>query len=170
MAKLINNSKSIWLLIISLILIGCGIYVLFNPMTALVASALAAGIIFILMGFGYLFDFRQCHSYMCLAIGILDIIVGVILLANLGITAVSMPIIFGLWCLFVGITQFVAALELKEEGSSFGNWLLAAGLVGIIFGLLIFFYPGFGAMTITFLMGSYLILYGAFELNRYIKS
>ncbi len=170
MAKLISNSKSIWLLIVSLLLIGSGIYVLFNPMTALVASALVAGAIFILMGFGYLFDFRQCRSYMCLAIGILDVIVGIILLSNLGITAISIPMIFGLWCLFIGITQFVAALELKEEEIPFGNWLLAAGLIGIIFGLLIFFYPSFGALTITFLMGAYLILYGVFELNRYIKN
>ncbi len=161
--------KNIWLLIVSLILIMCGIYVLFSPATALVASALIAGAAFIAMGAGYLMAFRYTRSYMHVTLGVLDIVVGLILLVNLGVTAASMPIIFAFWCLFVGITQVVAALELREVGEPIEKWLLASGIIGIIFSLLIFFNPVFGVLTISFLMGAYLILYGAFELNRYLR-
>ena len=169
MEKIVQPSLNLWLLIISILLIGCGIYVLLNPITALIASALFIGITFILMGVGYLIVFRRTKSYMQLSIGLLDIVIGLIFLANLGITAVSMPLIFGLWCLFIGVTQIAAGLELKQVLDRSWSWIVTSGIVGLIFALLIFFYPFIGTVTITLLMGGYLIVYGAFELNRYLR-
>jgi uncharacterized membrane protein HdeD (DUF308 family) len=161
--------KNIWLLIIGVILMACGVYVLFSPMTALLASAIIAGGAFIAMGIGYLMAFRYTRSYMHVTLGILDVLIGLILLANLGITAASMPIIFAFWCLFVGVIQLVASFELRDVGEPIEKLLLLSGVIGIIFSLLIFFNPVFGMLSLSFLMGAYLILYGVFEVGRYLK-
>lgn len=169
MEKNIQSSHHLWLLVISILLIGCGIYILLNPITALIASALFIGITFIMMGIGYLIVFGRTKSYMHLSLGILDIVIGLIFLTNLGITTISMPLIFGLWCLFIGVTQITAGLELKKVNDRSWSWITTSGVIGLVFALLIFFYPLIGTITITLLMGGYLIIYGAFELNRYLR-
>ncbi len=162
--------QNIWLLIVGLLAIACGLWILFNPVTALVTSALLLGVVFIIMGAGYLMVFRETNDYMILALGILDIILGLIFLTNLGLTAMTMPIIFALWCFFVGISQLVASFQLREVSNSPWGILLTSGLFGLLFGALIFFYPIIGTFTITVFMGGYLILYGIFEFLRALKS
>ncbi len=166
---LTTSRKSIWLLIIGVLLILCGIYVILNPITALLASAMFIGLVFIVLGAGYLMVFRERDSYWMLALGILDLIIGVLFLGNLGITAVSMPVIFGLWILFNGITEIVMGLEMKRNSDP--NWqiLFWGGIGGIIFSLLIFAYPVVGTFMITALIGIYLIVYGLLEIIRYFK-
>ncbi len=163
------KKQNIWLLIIGLLAIASGLWVLFSPITALVTSALILGIVFIVMGVGYLMVFRNTDDYMMLVLGILDILLGLIFLINLGVTAITMPIIFALWCVFVGISQLVAAFQVREMPDSPWGVLLLSGILGILFGALIFFYPVVGTFTITVFMGGYLILYGVFELLRAIR-
>ena len=142
---------------------------MFNPTTALLTSALILGVSFVLMGSAYLFDYHRCQKWSFTALGILDILIGIFLLTNLLATAVSIPFIFGLWCLFVGIIQFVEGLQVRSVSGDISILLLAMGFLGIVFGILMFLYPLFGMIMITFFMGTYLILYGAFELNRYFN-
>lgn len=167
--NLTTSRRSIWLLIIGVLLILCGIYVILNPITALLASAMFIGLVFIVLGAGYLMVFRERNSYWMLALGILDLIIGVLFLGNLGITAASMPVIFGLWILFNGITEIVMGLEMKRNSDP--NWqiLFWGGIGGIIFSLLIFAYPVVGTFMITALIGIYLIVYGMLEIIRYFK-
>lgn len=164
-----GSKKNFWLMIIGILLVLCGVFVLFNPMTALVASAMFIGLVLIVLGVGYLMVFRDTGSYMMLALGILDIFVGILFLTNLGISAVSMPVIFGLWVLFNGITEIVLGLEMRREKSP--NWqiLFWGGIGALIFSFLIFAYPFIGTFVITFLIGAYLIVYGALEIIRYFK-
>ena len=161
--------RNFWFLVVSLLLIWCGFYMLLNPETALIASALVIGTTFIVMGFGYVMAFKRHRSYFYPIIGILDMLIGVILLANLGLTAATMPIIFGFWCLFVGTTQFIAGLQLRRDDLPFGTLTLTIGFVGMIFGVLLFLYPVFGVFTITFLLGTYLLIDGFYEMGRYFR-
>lgn len=170
MPNTIQNGKSLWLLIISLLLIFSGVYVLFNPLTALIASALFVGVVFILIGVGYLMAFREKKSSMLLALGILDLIIGILFISNLGISAVSMPVILAFWILFNSIAEVVMALELKSNNVPQWKYLLGGGIFGIIFSLLVFFLPVVGTVTITLVLGLYLIIYGALELTRFIKA
>lgn len=169
MIKETEPKRSIWLLLISLMLMFFGVYTVLNPDTALVTSAVLIGLLFIIMGITYLIEYWQCRSVMCPALGLLDIIIGVILLANLGLTAIGLPIILGFWCIFAGITQFVGGLQLHYKSSPEGKTAMLTGFLGMLFGILIFLYPLFGVFVISFLVGAYFIIYGAFELNRYLK-
>ena len=167
--SLSTQKKSIWLLIIGILLALCGVYVIFNPITALLASAMFVGLVFIILGAGYLMVFREKNSYWMLALGILDLIIGILFIGNLGITIVSMPVILGLWILFNAITEIVMGIEMKRTFDP--NWqiLFWGGVGGIIFSLLIFAYPVVGTFMITALIGIYLIGYGLLEIIRYFK-
>ena len=162
-----TQQKNIWLLIASLLLMAMGIYVIFSPETALMASAMVLGIMLIMVGFGYLFGYRISRIYYHPIIGILDILVGVVMLVNLGITAISIPFIFGFWCLFTGITYIVEGMRLKKTLLPMSGMTILVGFLGVLFGTLTFLYPILGMLSVSFLLGSYMIIYGAFELGRY---
>lgn len=162
--------KNIWLLLIGIILILCGIYVLLNPQSALIASAITIGLLLIFLGSGYILSFKNTQLYPSLALGLLDIFVGILFLTNIGITASTMPIIFAFWVLFNAIAQIIMGLEVKDISQTQFKALLLAGILGMIFALLIFIYPVIGRVSITLLLGAYLIGYGVLELHRYFKS
>lgn len=165
-----NTMKNIWLLIVSLLLMVMGVYLIFNPATALIASAMLLGVLFIFAGVGYAMLFKNRHSYAYPVIGGFNILIGIMFLMNLGITAMSMPIIFGFWCLFVGITYLIEGMKMKDTPQSLGWMSIVTGLLGIVFGVLVFLYPLVGVFSVTFLLGAYLIICGAFEMGRYYRN
>lgn len=160
---------SLWHLAAGIIMTLLGIYIWFNPMISLLGLALYLGIAFIIVGLGYISASFSFRSSWYLLVGILDLFVGIIFVANLGITAISLPIIFALWCMAVGAVQIVSAFQLKKNGLPWG-WALTAGLLGLVFGLWILAYPAVGTITITALMGAYVFLYGVVEIVEYINN
>ena len=163
---LIFRRYGIWHLIAGIVMALMGVYVWFNPAVTMVALAMYLGILFIVIGAGYFAFSFSTNSGWYLLVGLLDIFVGAIFLMNLGVTADSMPIIFALWCLAVGIIQVVSGLRAQSDGFP-GGWTMTAGIIGILFAFLILAYPGFGSLTIALLMGSYILLYGAVEIAEY---
>lgn len=161
-----NRPVSIWHLFAGIIMAILGVYVWFNPVATMVALALYLGIIFIIIGVGYVAASFNNDSGWDMFVGVLDILVGVIFVGNLGVTAASLPIIFALWCLAVGVIQLVVAYKFKKAGMSWG-WTLTSGVLGIIFAFLILTYPALGVITITALMGAYILLYGVLEIAEY---
>ncbi len=161
-------SRNIWLLIISILLILSGIYVLFNPVSALIASVLCIGILFIILGSGYILAFKDGDSYAILALGILDVLIGLLFLTNIGISIATLPIILAFWILFNSTVQLAMALEIKNQEDAPWKQMIGASIFGIGFSILIFIYPTLGNITITLLLGLYLIGYGLFELHRFI--
>ena len=61
-------------------------------------------------------------------------------------------------------------IELRHRGNKNGRFLFWSGLIGILFALLVFALPIIGTVTLTLVVGLYLIVYGLFEINRYIKA
>lgn len=170
-SELFDNTPSgnVWLLIISLLTIALGVYVLFNPVTALLGLAMYIGIAFILIGFGYLMIFQESKNYLFLSVSILDIIIGVLLLINIGWTTATLPLIIALWMLFNGISQFVESWRLKDISTNSWIWFLISGVISILFGLFVVFHPVISMVAVTTLIGLYFIVYGAFELIRYMR-
>lgn len=157
---------SIWHLVAGVIMAALGVYVWLNPVVSLVALALYLGIAFIVVGLGYAVASFSYESGWYLLVGILDVLVGVILVTNLGVTAATLPIIFALWCLAVGAIQIVAAYRLHKNGYKW-SWSLVAGILGVIFAFLILAYPMLGVVTLSALMGAYILLYGIVEILEY---
>lgn len=155
----------IWHLIAGIIMAVLGIYVWFNPVVSLVALALYLGIAFIVVGAGYLAVSFSFQSGWYLLVGLLDIFVGIIFVGNLGVTAETLPIIFAVWCL-PSHCPIGQCRQLRRDGFDWG-WSAGVGVLGIVFAFLILAYPVLGALTITAIMGAYILLYGLVEIAEY---
>ena len=157
----------IWHLLAGILMLIVGAYVWLNPVVSLVALSLYLGAALIIIGAGYIGSSLSIDSGWFMFVGLIDIIIGIILVTNIGVTAVTLPIIFALWCLAVGAIQLVSSYHLNKAELPWG-WSLILGILGIVFGFLILRYPGIGAITISTLLGLYIVLYGVLEITEYI--
>lgn len=90
-----------------------------------------------------------------LIFGFIGLAAGVLTLLWPAITAFVLIYVIAFWALFGGISQVVAAIRLRKELQ--GEWLLAfAGIIGILFGLLVLFRPlPEGVVAIAWVVGMY---------------
>lgn len=163
------KTAAFWHLFAGIIMIILGLYILFNPIASLLGLALYVGIAFVVIGAGYLLASFSFQSGWYLFVGLLDFLVGIILISNIGVTASTLPIIFALWCLAVGVIQLSTSLNLRRIGFPWG-WTLSTGILGIVFAFLILIFPILGAVTITTIMGLYVSLYGIIAVAEYVYS
>lgn len=165
--KHIKNRKG--LIFSSIFMIIAGILAWIFPDTALLAAAIYLGMMFLISGFGYLADFYLLRSGWLLAMGLLDVLVGGVLILNLGLTMDSLPTLLAVWILCVAVMQIAVSVDMKSAGNSAWKWLLLSGFVGIFFGLWILGSPLLGIFTVSTLIGFYLVLYGGLGVAEYLE-
>ena len=89
--------------------------------------------------------------------GIFGVAVGVATFFYPAITAQALVLLVGLWAILTGIFEVVAGFELPISR----DWLLAlAGVISIVFGVLVFVNPGSGALAVVGLIGIYALVFG----------
>ena len=90
--------------------------------------------------------------------GIADLVAGGIAIVWPLITIVAFIYLLAAWAIVSGGLVFAAALRLQLEH---GRWLLLfGGLVSLIWGLLLLFWPLAGAVVLAWWMGAYALLFG----------
>ena len=63
------------------------------------------------------------------------------------------------WALATGVLEIIAAIQLRKPVEN--EWLLAlGGLASVLFGVLLFVFPGEGALTLLWLISLYAIVFG----------
>lgn len=161
--------SSLWLLFVGLLMIGLGIYVWLHPAEAIFALGLYLGIAFLMSGTAFLISFFSGTSSWNLAQGILEIILGILFVLDIGVTLVSIPIILAFWGLFIGVLGLTAAYHFFVMGAPQWIWTALSGLLGILFCFLVILNPFAGLLTATMLIGIYLLLYGILSLVEYFS-
>ena len=92
--------------------------------------------------------------------GIAGVVAGVLAFIWPGVTALVLVIFIGAWAIVTGLFEIAAAIKLRQEIS--GEWLLAlSGLMSLAFGVLVFAFPGAGAVGIAWILGAYAMAGGA---------
>ncbi len=92
--------------------------------------------------------------------GLSSLLFGVLALTWPEITALVLLIFIAAWALVTGAFEVAAAIALRKELE--GEWMLIlSGLASMIFGTLLFAFPGAGAVAVAWIIGSYAILFGA---------
>jgi uncharacterized membrane protein HdeD (DUF308 family) len=92
-------------------------------------------------------------------IGLLDIGAGILVLFWPVVTVLGLLSVIAGWAIAIGVTHIVGAIELRRELDN--EWfLLAGGTVSIIFGLMVLFHSGSGALSMMLLLGVYALLCG----------
>ena len=107
-------------LLIGVLIFLTGVYIWFHPLDTLVVIAMYLGIIFITIGIVYAVNFIiHVKNYKYLFYGILNAVVGVVLISDSNIVALSLSIMLGLWILISSIFQIGEAYYLKSFNNSF---------------------------------------------------
>lgn len=91
--------------------------------------------------------------------GILGIAAGIVTVLWPGITALALLYIIAAWALVIGALEIAAAIRLRKEIE--GEWLLAlAGIASVALGILLFLFPGPGALALVIWIGAYALVSG----------
>ena len=90
--------------------------------------------------------------------GILNIAVGVIALFMPGLTVIAFVLLLAAWSLVSGGLMVGAAFRLSKDHGRW--WLAIAGVVSIVFGVLLAIAPVIGAVVLTWWLGAYALAFG----------
>ena len=94
--------------------------------------------------------------------GTVGILVGLLTFFWPNITALVMVYFIAAWALITGIFEIVAAIQLRRVIT--GVWMyILGGLLSILFGILLFVFPGAGAVSLVWMIGIYAIVFGISE-------
>jgi len=92
-------------------------------------------------------------------VGVFGIAAGVLTVAWPGITAMVLLLFIAFWAIATGVMEIVGAIKLRREIDD--EWLLiASGVLSVLFGCLLVFQPGAGALALILVIGSFAILFG----------
>jgi uncharacterized membrane protein HdeD (DUF308 family) len=95
--------------------------------------------------------------------GVVGVVAGAIAIFSPGIGALALTYLVAAWALVTGAFEIAAAIRLRKAIK--GEWLLlVAGLLSIVFAVLIALFPGVGALTLIWWLGAYAFAYGIVSL------
>lgn len=99
------------------------------------------------------------NKWSLIFLGLLSIIAGLLTFFIPGLTALGLVLLIAAWAVVNGVTEIVAAIKLRKVIT--GEWLLIlAGLISIVFGILLFLQPAVGALALVFWIGAWAIAMG----------
>ena len=161
----LSTKTSLWLVISGVISLILGVVVIAYPTATLATLAIILGIGILATGVLQLasyFSYKEAlkNPGWTLVAGILDIVIGLLLLFNPVATTLTIPFIIGFWALFASITRIAGSVTLKQLG--FKNWWVALliGILGIIIAFCILAHPVLGALLVTTYIGAFFIFWG----------
>lgn len=100
--------------------------------------------------------------------GILAVLFGVMAFIWPGLTIATLVLLFGAYALVDGIFGIVAAFQARSYESQW--WVLAlSGLVSIIFGILVFVWPGLTALVLLYMIAAWAVIIGIFTIIEAIQ-
>ncbi|MCI8575429.1 MAG: hypothetical protein HFI09_03065 [Bacilli bacterium] len=139
-----------------------GFFCLIHPEVTLSSMAILLGIALIISGINDIIGYINIHHNMTdsgwiLMEGIMAILFGVFCLFHHFITALTIPIIFSVWVIYVGLTRVISSFNFKAI--SFSNWwlLLVFGILLIILGIMSLMDPLIASIAISTMLGIILI-------------
>ncbi|HUJ99640.1 MAG TPA: HdeD family acid-resistance protein [Stellaceae bacterium] len=94
--------------------------------------------------------------------GLLDLAVGVIAFLWPNIALLTFIYIAAFWAILSGVALLAAAFRLRAMGEGF---LTFAGLLSLLWGIVVIFWPIAGALALAWWIGAYAILFGLFMLT-----
>jgi uncharacterized membrane protein HdeD (DUF308 family) len=155
-----------WLVLIRGILaILFGLFALFAPGTALLALVFVFGAYAIIDGItaiiaGIRHRAEESHWIWHVVQGVVSLIAGIVAFTWPGVTVLAILFVIAFWSIVNGVAQIVESFTMRKMGASTWGWMLAGGIVSVIFGIVLVTQPGAGLITLLWLVGIFSIVFG----------
>lgn len=169
--KNIKNAVKHWYLslIVGVLFLLFGFWILKTPLESYVTLALLFGVVFLVNGiFEIIFSIsnrKEIDNWgWILAGGIIDLLFGIVLASNVGLSMAVLPFYVGFMLLFRSVAAIGYAFDLKGFGIRDWYWLLLLGILGLLFSFIMIWNPVFGGMTIIIWTALAFITYGIFRI------
>jgi uncharacterized membrane protein HdeD (DUF308 family) len=104
-----------------------------------------------------------------LLLGLIDVAAGIFALAWPAPTVFVLVIVVAAWAFVGGFAEIFAAFGSGETAGTRAIFLIA-GLVSVLFGVVLFARPGVGAVTLALLFGFYSMIYGFSQITTGIHT
>ena len=161
--------KNWWVsLLLGLLYILIAICLMFTPMASYVALSLLFSVAMFVSGtLEILFavsNRKHISSWgWYLAGGIIDLILGIYLMASPELSMTVLPFILAFWLMFRGFSSTGYAMDLKRFGTGNWGWYMAFGILAIICSIAIIWQPGLGVFTLVYMIAYALLIIGIFR-------
>jgi uncharacterized membrane protein HdeD (DUF308 family) len=143
--------------------VALGLVALTWPAITLLALAWAFGVYAVVDGITQITDGilrrQRPRWWVSVLLGLLGLLAGAVALIWPGITALVLAVVVGAWALANGAVEIMSAVRQRRERRR-GAMLVVAGLLSVVAGALILFWPGAGAFALALLVGAFAVLYG----------
>lgn len=170
MNKKISSSNTSWIvfLIIGILCFITGVWVINEPLLAVMGIALCIGAFILISGISNLFIFLSDryipNRLWFLIFSILEIICGGYLLFNPKISVEIFPIFIGVWMLFRGTAILSTSWMFRKEQLHGSEWLTLFGVLTIICGILALLSPIFAVTYVSIMMAICFLTCGIYSI------
>src|SRR4030095_5271593 len=166
-----------WFLVSGLLFIATGIVIYTWPVASYVSLSIVFSILMISNGFSQIV-FASANSKLLtgwgwiLVSGIIDLALGTYLLVYPVVTMVTLPYFVGFWLVFRSFYLMGTAFDLQALAVKGWGWFLFGGILVMVLGGVILYYPAAGVVSIiafsgsAFIIGGFMNIYLAFQLKN----
>jgi len=177
-----SAAKAVWWLVLlrGIFMVIFGIIALVSPGIALLTLVWVFGFYAILDGIAaVVIGIRtrgEPHWTWTIVQGVVSVLAGVIALVWPGVTALALLFVVAFWAIMLGIGEIAGAFASRRSGSNAWGWTLAAGILNVVFGILLLIWPASGILTLVWLVGIFALVGGvalillAFRVRSVAKS
>ncbi|HUL68401.1 MAG TPA: HdeD family acid-resistance protein [Burkholderiaceae bacterium] len=158
-------SRNWWVLLLrGLAAIAFGVLAWYLPGASLAALVLLFGVYALadgILGAWTAISGRKEHDdwWVLLLWALVGIGAGILTFVAPGITALALVFYIAVWSIATGVLEIVAAIRLRKEIT--GEWMLVlAGIISVVFGILLLAQPGAGALALVWLIATYAVIFG----------
>ena len=159
-----------WLLTFGIVTVLVGIAALAWPGPTILVIAILFGAQLLVNGvyrFIHALTSEADRTLPQILLAVLAIVAGLLVLRAPAGAALLVPIVLGLFWTVSGLIETFHALTSRDVPSR--GWTAIVGVLSVVAGVVVLAYPGIGLVTLTYLFGAWLVIYGAVAILRALR-
>ncbi len=162
--------KNWWLsLILGILYVALAIFMMFQPGESFVALAIVFSIMMFITGiFEITFSVTNKDTLngwgWYLTCGIIDLILGLVLICLPAVSMAIIPFIVAFWFMFRGFTAIGSSVDMSRYGLRNWGWYLVFGILAVICSIAIIWLPAAGALTAVYITAFAFMFIGFFRI------
>ncbi|HUB59853.1 MAG TPA: DUF308 domain-containing protein [Puia sp.] len=163
----LSTVRNWWLFLIKgLLLLAAGVAILIRPAEGYVGLSVLFSVIIFCVGLAQIAFAAGNRAWLSgwgwtLASGIIDLTIGLFLIAFPGVSMATLPFFVGFWLMLRAFYLMGIAFDLNHSGVKGWGWLLMMGIFTLVFSWLVLFFPLAGAVGIVYYSAAAFIAGGA---------